>query len=373
MRTAIILTVLSILTSASSASGALQVCNESPFRLSVAVGYYESGVWKSRGWYQVDAARCESVVGGNLTNRYYYVHAVDSTGSHTWGDVSQFCTQSNAFTIVGQNCAERGFDTATFAKVDTGTASDFQFNLTCNVCTTQSGYRYAMSLPRVKHSMSVAGRSVQVSAFGALQVDFTGSDLKATADIYSDISDFQSEAGNIVRAQVNHNDDCDYILNVHTVNLSPSGSSLRVYAAAHYEDWECPVVDLGPVGEIDGGKHRLFEQNGDITAVLTPGTDGSNVWMSVDVTGLDGDGIFGVLLDTSWIGPYIRDLILRSIPDVIHIGDIRWSLPPALRSFPLRLTEIAFYDRGRGALGLHVRAEVTVSAQQAQAVWNQLR
>jgi len=374
MYTRLVTLIAVALAVAVSSSAGLEVCNESPFLVNVAVGFPEGGAWKSSGWYRIEAGQCGVVIGGNLTNRYYYVHAEDETDTYTWGDDVTFCTKPTVFTIAGNDCAARGFKSDSFAKVDTRGADDFRFNLTCNpVCTRHTGLTLATGLPRISHTLSVAGRSVEISATGTLDVDYSGAELKAKAVISTDLGDFQRQAGDIIRAQVNHNDDCDYILNVHTISLSPDGRSLRVYAAAHYEDWECPVADLGPLGEISGGKHRLFEQNGDITAQLTPQTDGNDVSLSVNIAGMEADGIFGVFLDSSWFGPYIRDLILQSVPELIRVASIRDSLPAPLRSFPVRLNEVAFYDRGNGRLGLRVVANAIVPANSARTVWELLK
>ena len=58
MRVLRIMLVFIVLVIGRNASAELRVCNDTPFRLSTAVGYYENGNWVSKGWYWVDAGDC---------------------------------------------------------------------------------------------------------------------------------------------------------------------------------------------------------------------------------------------------------------------------------------------------------------------------
>lgn len=72
-------------------------------------------------------------------------------------------------------------------------------------------------------------------------------------------------------------------------------------------------------------------------------------------------------------GPWIRDMILQSVPRTLQLGSIQQQLPPELQGFPIRLTSAAFYDRGGGSLGLRAFATITVPQEYAETVWQRLQ
>jgi uncharacterized membrane protein len=357
-----------------AARAELRICNDTPFKVNTAIGYHTSAGWQSEGWWTIEGGGCKVVVGGDLPgNTYYFVHARTVEDGREWGDDYNFCTTQRAFTIPGdQRCAERGYDRTKFFKVDRLAASITQ-RLTCGAnCKLKSGYFLTYAVRDIPGGVTIDGRSFTTPAKGWLKVDFSGSELHATLTVDADVSQLQHGLPDIIRAHVNNNDDCDYILNMHTISLGPSGGALRVYAAGHYEDWECLEYET-IFGDVDLGKHRLFEQNGDATGFLTPQTNGRDVWMNVGDVDVNADGVLGALLNSDWFGDWIRDAILASIPQMIELGRLDDLLPPELQGFPLSLLDVSFYDRGGGNLGLRTAAKVTVSRDYAQSVWDRLQ
>jgi hypothetical protein len=182
------------------------------------------------------------------------------------------------------------------------------------------------------------------------------SGLDVRVGLTSDLSELQGALPGIVQATYDHDDDCDYKLRVHTVGLSPYGSSARVFAAAHYEDWVC-----GPFGF----KNRNFEQNGSASVKLTPYVNNNNVGLSIELLGVDSDGLLGGLLQNQIVGPWLMDSLRNVIPSSVSVVDIRSALPPELRKYRIDLTSLRFVDRGGGKLGPYCTARVQVSRQDA--------
>jgi uncharacterized membrane protein len=365
---------IAIMACAGAMQAQLRLCNDTPYKISVAIAYFAAGSWQSEGWYNFEAAECGNLT-NKLTNRYYYIHAhAVQDSSTTWGNDYEFCTVSRAFTITGdKRCAARGYESNRFLRVDTGSADSFTQRLTCgNDCKMKSGWFLSYAARDVPGGITIDGNTYTTPAKGWLKVDFSGSELYATLTVDADVSSLQHGLPHIIRAHVNNNDDCDYILNMHTISLSPSGSALRVYSAGHYEDWECLEYET-IFGDVDLGKHRLFEQDGDATAILRPQTDGRSVWIDVNVVDMNANGLLGTLMNSDWFGPWIRDEILASVPQMVQLGRIDDLFPPELQGFPLRLLDVSFYDRGGGTLGLRTAAKVTVSKEYAQSVWKRLQ
>ena len=351
----------------------LRLCNDTPFKLGTAVGYFLGGAWTSKGWWTIDAGDCMVPIGGDLGNRYYYVHAHAVDASYKWDGDYTFCSTNQAFTIAGSSdCTDRGFETTRFLQLDLNGATSYTQRLTCEGCKVKTGWYLTYALRDVPGGVTLDGNTFTTPTTGWAKVDFSGDTLYATLTVDADVSALQHGLPDIIRAHVNNNDDCDYILNMHTISLSPYGGSLRVYAAGHYENWDCPEIETD-FGDIEFGKYRIFEQNGDATAILTPHTNGSGVSMDVNVVDMNADGVLGNLMNNGWFGPWIRDMIMESIPQAIELGRIEDLLPPELQGFPLRLLDISFYDRGGGRLGLRTSAKVTVSSDYAKGVWDRLQ
>jgi uncharacterized membrane protein len=100
----------------------LTICNESDIRATVAIGYKGDKGWTSEGWWGVEPGDCREVVKGDLPKRYYYWRATTKKGPFPEGKY-RFCTQSDAFTIVGdENCGDRGYASELFNEEDIGDA-----------------------------------------------------------------------------------------------------------------------------------------------------------------------------------------------------------------------------------------------------------
>lgn len=105
----------------SSASADLRLCNKTPSRVGVAIGYKSEKAWTTEGWWNIEASSCETLLAGALLSRYYYVYAVDYDQGGEWGGEAFMCTQDKEFTIEGvTDCLARGFRRTGFFEVDTG-------------------------------------------------------------------------------------------------------------------------------------------------------------------------------------------------------------------------------------------------------------
>jgi uncharacterized membrane protein len=110
----------------------LKLCNTTASRVGVALGYSDaSGGWTTEGWWTLPAQTCETLYKGQLSSRYWYVHAVDYDSGGEWAGQSFMCTYDKAFTIKGvQECTKRGYNRTGFFEVDTQGAKDWTIRLT---------------------------------------------------------------------------------------------------------------------------------------------------------------------------------------------------------------------------------------------------
>jgi uncharacterized membrane protein len=110
----------------------LKLCNTTPNRVGVAIGYRDTaGTWTTEGWWTLPAQTCETLYKGALSNRYWYVHALDYDGGGEWAGQSFMCTADKAFTIKGaQDCTKQGYSRTGFFEVDVQQATDWTIRLT---------------------------------------------------------------------------------------------------------------------------------------------------------------------------------------------------------------------------------------------------
>jgi uncharacterized membrane protein len=112
-------------------AGGFRLCNKTPSRVGVAIGYKEGGGWTTEGWWNVDAGACETLMPGPLVSRFYYIYAVDYDRGGIWAGQANMCMRDKMFTIKGiEDCVARGFERAGFFEVDTGEQKSWTVQLT---------------------------------------------------------------------------------------------------------------------------------------------------------------------------------------------------------------------------------------------------
>jgi len=125
------LIVAVLIASAQPAAADFRLCNNTPSRVGVAIGYKDAGGWTTEGWWNLPARKCETLLKGNLVARYYYVYAIDYDRGGEWMGQAFMCTRDKEFTIRGiGNCLARGYDRTGFFEVDTGEQRAWTVQLT---------------------------------------------------------------------------------------------------------------------------------------------------------------------------------------------------------------------------------------------------
>ena len=125
--------LFALLAGFSPARADLRLCNTTPGRIGVAIGYKDASAagWATEGWWNIAAQTCETVYKGTLSGRFYYIHAIDYDRGGEWAGQSYMCAADKSFTIKGvQDCQKRGFNRIGFFEVDTGDAKDWTIRLT---------------------------------------------------------------------------------------------------------------------------------------------------------------------------------------------------------------------------------------------------
>ncbi len=116
---------------ASPARADLRLCNMTSSRVGIALGYRDAQGWVTEGWWNLTARGCETLLKGQLGERFYYIYAIDYDRGGEWSGRSFMCTREREFTIRGtEDCLARGFDRSGFFEVDTGEQKSWTIQLT---------------------------------------------------------------------------------------------------------------------------------------------------------------------------------------------------------------------------------------------------
>lgn len=116
--------------SARPALADFRLCNNTPSRVGIALGYKDSEGWVTEGWWNINARACETLLKGTLVARYYYIYGLDYDRGGEWSGKAYMCSKDKEFTIKGTNdCLARGFDRTGFFEVDTGEQSSWTVQL----------------------------------------------------------------------------------------------------------------------------------------------------------------------------------------------------------------------------------------------------
>lgn len=108
----------------------LRICNTTSGRVGLALGFLDGVNWVTEGWFNLKPNRCEILIRGRLSSRYFYIHAVDYDRGGDWSGTNILCTRDTEFSIRGNlDCYARGFDRSGFIEIDTGQQPDWTIEL----------------------------------------------------------------------------------------------------------------------------------------------------------------------------------------------------------------------------------------------------
>lgn len=116
---------------AARAHADLKLCNATPSRIGVAIGYQKPTGWTTEGWWNISAKTCETLLKGKVPSRYIYVYAIDYERGGEWAGPTMMCTSEASFAIDGvESCEQRGYQRSGFYEIDTGNENDWTIKLT---------------------------------------------------------------------------------------------------------------------------------------------------------------------------------------------------------------------------------------------------
>jgi uncharacterized membrane protein len=113
-----------------SALADFKLCNYTESRVGVSIGYRDAQGWVTEGWWNVLSRGCVTLIEGNLSGRFYYLHAIDYDRGGEWSGQKRMCVDDKSFTIRDvKDCGKRGHRELGFYEVDTGDSKDYTVRL----------------------------------------------------------------------------------------------------------------------------------------------------------------------------------------------------------------------------------------------------
>src|SRR5262245_39988091 len=93
------LAALALVGGTAPAAADFRLCNQTPSRVGIAIGYKDKDGWTTEGWWNLTTKSCETLLRGTLVARYYYVYAVDYDRGGEWSGQAFMCTRDKEFTV----------------------------------------------------------------------------------------------------------------------------------------------------------------------------------------------------------------------------------------------------------------------------------
>lgn len=126
------LTTLGMAITSVSAMAEVEVCNQFPQAVYVAVGYQDSRDTVTSGWWKVGSGACKVVVDHSVATPYY-IHAHTAWKNnvrYSWGKGKRLAVSSEAFSRPNAERTGTGDRSEEFSKVMDGTGKFSSFTYT---------------------------------------------------------------------------------------------------------------------------------------------------------------------------------------------------------------------------------------------------
>jgi uncharacterized membrane protein len=127
----VLLSLTLLVAAGGRAQADLKLCNSTPSRIGISIGYQDEKGWATEGWWNIASQSCETLLKGGWPSRFVYVYGVDYDRGGEWAGTTYMCTADTTFWIRDVNdCQKRGHKRTGFIEVDTGQAKDWTIRLT---------------------------------------------------------------------------------------------------------------------------------------------------------------------------------------------------------------------------------------------------
>jgi hypothetical protein len=222
------------------------------------------------------------------------------------------------------------------------------------------------NLPAVKNTVTVGLQLLQVRVSSLLSQTAAGADKRTfRLEMMGDLSDFQQNITELLRAAVNSDRTCGERLSVQRAMLMPSAPASTLHLQLHYERWAC--LRLGG----SNTSTELAENDGEVELRLLPTMGATGLQLKTDFDRIDTNGMMADSLRSGDLGSDLREKVTQAFLTAMRPAtDLKTELPPALGGSTLETAK--FEDVGAGDLALMLEGQAQLSEEQAKSLVSQL-
>jgi hypothetical protein len=222
------------------------------------------------------------------------------------------------------------------------------------------------NLPAVKNTVTLGSQPLQVRVSSLLAQTAADADKRTfRLEMMGDLSDFQQNITEVLRAALNTNRTCGERLSVQRAMLMPSAPAGTLHLQLHYERWACLRL---------GGQNtstELAENDGEVQLRLLPAMGATGLQLKTDFDRIEASGMMADSLRSGDLGSDLREKVAQAFLTAMRTAtDLKTELPPALQGSTLETAK--FEDTGAGGLALMLQGQAQLSDGQAKSLVSQL-
>lgn len=241
------------------------------------------------------------------------------------------------------------------------------------VCiSAQTSQKEVITFPELKSVAEVEGIPVNLKSSGTITLTPIAAGLHVYVDVLSDLTDFQRKAGDIVRAGMNANVECNYSLKFSDADAIPDRCNeaggcqfAKITLTGRYKDKRC----------IFGVEKTLVDQNFTAIVYVNPEVSKTGLGVRAQVTDVTAGGVMGALMNLEVIHSKVIAMINEEIAKATRSTEttIGLNFPEELKPYKPQLLTATLQRRQQNQLFLRATASASVPQAKAQQLLDALR
>jgi hypothetical protein len=239
------------------------------------------------------------------------------------------------------------------------------------VISAQTPQKEVISFPDLKSIAEVEGIQVNVKSSGTVTLTPMASGLHVYVDVLSDLTDFQRKAGDIVRAGMSRDVECNYSLKFSDADVIPDRCNeaggcqfAKITLTGRYKDKRC----------IFGVEKTLVDQEFTAMVYVNPEVTKTGLGVRAQVTDVTAGGVMGALMNLDVIHSKVIGMINDEIAKATKSTEttVGLNFPEELKPYKPQLLT-ATLQRRQNQLFLRATASASVPEAKAQELLDALK
>jgi hypothetical protein len=238
--------------------------------------------------------------------------------------------------------------------------------------SAQTAQKEVITLPELKSVAEVEGIAVNVKSSATVTLTPMPGGLHLYVDVLSDLTDFQRKAGDIVRAGMNADVECNYSLKFSDADVIPDRCNeaggcqfAKITLTGRYKDKRC----------IFGVEKTLVDQNFMAIVYVNPEVTKTGLTVRAQVTDVTAGGVMGALMNLEVIHNKVIGMINEEIAKATRNTEttVGLNFPEELKPYKPQLLTATLQRRQQNQLFLRATASASVPEAKAQQLLDKLK